>query len=75
MPPNPGGHPDHESVRLVLDLDLEGNPPRGWLVDEEGSVRAFFGWLQLMDGLENARQHASPRGLAPKPTEGPERAD
>jgi hypothetical protein len=48
-----------ESVRLVLDLDLTAGGPSGRLVDEQGSVRAFFGWLQLMDGLDGARRRAA----------------
>jgi hypothetical protein len=73
MPRDPGDHPDRKSVRLVLDLDLEGSPPRGRLVDGDGSVRPFFGWLQLMDGLESARKDAAARELAQQP-EAPERA-
>jgi len=56
------GHAGRESVRIVLDLDLASGSPSGRLVDEQGSVRAFFGWLQLMDGLHCARQRAAPSG-------------
>ncbi|MGH2993770.1 MAG: hypothetical protein ACRDL1_09570 [Solirubrobacterales bacterium] len=51
-----------ESVRVVLDLDLAGDGPSGRLVDEVGSSSAFFGWLQLMDGLEGVRQRAAASG-------------
>jgi hypothetical protein len=58
-----------ESVRLVLELDLAGDGPSGRLVDEQGSSSAFFGWLQLMDGLEDVRRRAA--GAA-QPSPGPE---
>jgi len=48
-----------EPVRLVLAVDPAGDPPTGHLVDEHGSVIAFSGWLQLMDGVEGARQRAA----------------
>jgi hypothetical protein len=73
MPADSDGRPDRGSVRIVLDLDLEGSPPRGRFVGEEGSARAFFGWLQLMDGLEDARRHASAREPAHRSGEAPGR--
>ena len=48
-----------QPVRLVLALDPAGDPPSGELVDERGSVTAFSGWLQLMDGVEDARRRAA----------------
>lgn len=42
----------------MLELDLTAGGPSGRLVDEQGSVYAFFGWLQLMDGLDGARKRA-----------------
>jgi len=53
-----------DSVRVVLDLDLDlaADAPSGRLVDELGSSSAFFGWLQLMDGLEGVRQRAAASG-------------
>lgn len=50
---------DRDRMRLMLDLDLAGGVPRGSLVDEQGSATPFFGWLQLMDGLEGARERAT----------------
>jgi hypothetical protein len=55
MPDQPG----RESVRLVVDLDLTADGPSGHLVDENRSVCGFFGWLQLMDQLDSARQRAT----------------
>ena len=53
------GNPLKEPVRLVLALDPVEDPPSGHLVDEQGSVTAFSGWLQLMDGVEGARRRAA----------------
>ncbi|MGH2961602.1 MAG: hypothetical protein ACRDL3_05335 [Solirubrobacterales bacterium] len=48
-----------ESVRLVLDLEIADEGPSGRLTDDRGSVNAFFGWLELMDGVEGARRRAA----------------
>jgi hypothetical protein len=50
---------DRDRLRLMLDLDLAAGVPSGRLVDERGSATPFFGWLQLMDGLDGARERAA----------------
>ena len=44
-----------ESVRVVLELDTGSTGLSGRLIDDRGSVSGFFGWLQLMGGLEDVR--------------------
>jgi hypothetical protein len=60
--------PDPSRLRLMLDLDRATGAPSGRLVDERGSAIPFFGWLQLMDGLEGARQRAA-SNEAPEPSD------
>ncbi len=42
-------------VRVILDVEREGVPIRGWLSIAPGVERRFHGWLELADALEAAR--------------------
>ena len=45
-------------MRLILDVEREGVPIRGWLSIASGVERRFHGWLELADALEAARAGA-----------------
>jgi hypothetical protein len=52
---------DADSIRLVVDLDARASAPSGHITDERGVMCAFWGWLELMDGVQRAlRRVASP---------------
>jgi hypothetical protein len=42
-------------VRVVLDVQRDGVPIRGWVSVGDGIKREFHGWLELADALESAR--------------------
>ena len=45
-------------MRVILDVEREGMPIRGWLSIAPGVERWFHGWLELADALEAARAGA-----------------
>lgn len=47
-----------ERVRVIVEVEF-AEPPQGRLTDEDGAVRPFEGWLELMDGLHQAIARAS----------------
>jgi hypothetical protein len=51
----------HQSrpVRLVLDIDPDGEPIRGQLSVLDRGCRPFFGWLELVGAVEAARHPTS----------------
>ena len=42
-------------VRVVLDVQRDGMPIRGWVTVGKRTKREFHGWLELADALESAR--------------------
>ncbi|HET7048250.1 MAG TPA: hypothetical protein VFI54_08295 [Solirubrobacteraceae bacterium] len=42
-------------MRVILDVERDGVPIRGWLSVAPGVERRFHGWLELADALEAAR--------------------
>lgn len=57
--------PQADSLRLVLDVSLASAataPINGKLADSDGEPRQFFGWLELMDLLEELRRGALETG-------------
>jgi hypothetical protein len=44
---------------LILDVEREGVPIRGWLSIASGVERRFHGWLELADALEAGRDRSA----------------
>lgn len=42
-------------VRVFLEVDLDVEPVRGSLTNEDGSVQTFVGWLGLTVALDRLR--------------------
>jgi hypothetical protein len=42
-------------IRIVLDLETQGDPIRGWISKVSQPARPFHGWLELAHELEDAR--------------------
>lgn len=55
-------HGSH-NVRVILDLDADGETIRGSISKADEGSRPFFGWLELAGALEAARR----RGSEPRP--------
>jgi hypothetical protein len=49
-------------LRVRLDLDLDSEPVRGRLWDEQGTDEPFVGWLGFVDALK--RCHDEPKETA-----------
>jgi hypothetical protein len=45
--------------RITIELE-PGEPIHGRLLDGQGDVQTFHGWLELCAALETARPHAGP---------------
>ena len=45
---------DAPHLHVELDLEPAGDPIRGSLRDPAGNRRQFWGWLELIQALENA---------------------
>ena len=45
--------PDRDERKLTLDVDGAAEPIAGALRDEDGTTRAFAGWLGLAAALEH----------------------
>ena len=58
-----------QQVRVVLDLDLDGEPIRGSVCGADQGIRPFFGWLELANALVRVREFAvdAERSSSPKP--------
>jgi hypothetical protein len=57
-------------VRVVLDLQIEGEPITGRISLGAESERPFHGWLELANAIESARGRATaldPGTLSPDP--------
>lgn len=46
------------TLEATIELADEDGPVRGVLRTEDGPPRKFFGWLELMDALEQVRADA-----------------
>jgi hypothetical protein len=48
-----------QNVRLILDIDPDGETIRGSVSKADQGGRPFFGWLELAAALEAARQEVT----------------
>jgi hypothetical protein len=49
-------------IRVVLDIEPDGEPIRGSLSAVDHDSRPFFGWLELVGAVEAARRPAAGDG-------------
>jgi hypothetical protein len=54
-------------VRVVLDIDPDGEPIRGFLSALDQDHRPFFGWLELVGAVEAARRPPAADTIAGAP--------
>jgi hypothetical protein len=52
-----------ERVRVVLDIDRTERAISGHLSVDGAAAVEFFGWLELIDGIERAAVHGSSSAL------------
>jgi hypothetical protein len=64
-----GDTTDHANVEATISL-IPGDTIAGSLTTREGVRRAFFGWLELMDALEEVRASA-PAAASPPAAQAP----
>jgi hypothetical protein len=58
------------SVRVALELELDGEPIRGSIEHADGHRVSFWSWLELMQTLQAITRDAAPTSRArPHPTE------
>jgi hypothetical protein len=58
-------------VRVVLDIDPDGEPIRGFLSALDQDQRPFFGWLELVGAVEAARRPPATDTIGGAPRFGP----
>ena len=46
------------TIRIVLELDGDGDPIRGRLIEPERQAGEFYGWLVLASLIESVRLNA-----------------
>jgi hypothetical protein len=56
------GMPGEQSLRLSLEIALEGEAMRGAIVDARGRRTAFGSWLGLIATVDQARARANENG-------------
>ena len=54
-------------LRVLVDLDVSGDPIHGRLDDGTGPPLEFTGWLELMSGFETVSDRAHPGAAADPP--------
>jgi hypothetical protein len=50
--------PTPPPLRITLELQAGGEPPRGSVQRPGGEPRPFWGWLQLIQAIEDAMTNA-----------------
>jgi hypothetical protein len=48
---------DAESVRFRVEVRLDAETITGQITEETGTIRAFQGWIELIQAIEQAATH------------------